>query len=840
MSRRGKRTRPAAYSKPTALPEPKPPNNPVLTGWKLWRFRLLLLAGVPLAFLVLLEVCLRVGGFGYPTAFLLERSDNGHRTLVQNNRFGWRFFGSRMSRLPYPVSIPQPKPADTVRIFVFGESAAYGDPEPAFGVGRMLEALLGPRHPGVHFEVVNAAMTAIDSHTILPIARDCAQAQGDVWVIYMGNNEVVGPFGAGTVFGRQVPPLPIIRANLALKTFRFGQLLDAVGRWVRKPAPETSEWGGMLMFVNQQVRAADPRMAAVYRHFQSNLADILEAGQRHGCGIVLSTVAVNLRDCAPFGSEHRPDLSEEALRQWEQFFKQGVEAQQANQWQAAASDFQQAAQLDDTFAQLRFRQGQCALALGRVPEAQLQFKAARDLDTLRFRCDRRLNELIRRAASNRPTQRILLADAERAFAQQSLNGLPGQDLFYEHVHLTFEGNYVLARAIAPRIEELLPKEIARAATPDSGWPSQADCARRLAWNQIESRSAFSEMLVRLSDPPFTTQLNHDAQIARLAAMSRKRELTDPAIELSEALKQCEQSATRWPEDPVLQELLASLKQSSGDLIGAAVAMRRSLELLPSSSAGWARLGLILVQRKEFEEAAAAFEREFRLDPQDVSALQNLAMCRVKENRPEDAVGEYRRALALKPQFGPAWLGLGQALESSGRKSEALDCFQKALAHRMHRAADLATLARFCSSRGWFQAAVTNYVDALKLSPPDPALNYEVGQNLSALGRHNEAARYYAAAAGLSPNWAQAQFQWGLELGLSGHPQEASARFQEAVRLMPDLLEARLNLGIALLKEKNYRSALEQFEEVLQRSPTNAIAAQYAKALRQDLSRNQGR
>ncbi len=46
----------------------------------------------------------------------------------------------------------------------------------------------------------------------------------DIWVIYMGNNEVVGPFGAGTVFGRQVPPLPLIRASLALKTTRIGQL----------------------------------------------------------------------------------------------------------------------------------------------------------------------------------------------------------------------------------------------------------------------------------------------------------------------------------------------------------------------------------------------------------------------------------------------------------------------------------------------------------------------------------------------------------------------------------------------------------------------------------------
>ena len=79
-----------------------------------------------------------------------------------------------MARAPYPISIPQDKPPDTVRMFVFGESAALGDPQPAFGLPRMLQAMLELRHPGTQFEVVNAAMIAINSHVILPIARDCA------------------------------------------------------------------------------------------------------------------------------------------------------------------------------------------------------------------------------------------------------------------------------------------------------------------------------------------------------------------------------------------------------------------------------------------------------------------------------------------------------------------------------------------------------------------------------------------------------------------------------------------------------------------------------------------
>ena len=90
-------------------------------------------------FAALLEVTLRLTGFGYPTAFLLKSSNHGENTFVQNNQFGWRFFGPRAARQPFATSIPREKPPDTVRIFIFGESAAYGDPQPRFGFPRIRE-----------------------------------------------------------------------------------------------------------------------------------------------------------------------------------------------------------------------------------------------------------------------------------------------------------------------------------------------------------------------------------------------------------------------------------------------------------------------------------------------------------------------------------------------------------------------------------------------------------------------------------------------------------------------------------------------------------------------------
>ena len=399
---------------------------------KLWCFRLIALAGMPLLCFGLLELGLRLAGFGFPTAFLQKSSNHGEKTFVQNDRFGWRFFGPRAARQPDATSIPREKPPDTVRIFVFGESAAYGDPQPRFGLPRMLEAMLGLRHPDKKFEVVNAAMTGINSHVILPLARDCAEAHADVWVIYMGNNEVVGPFGAGTVFGNQATPLPLIRAGLALKATRTGQLFDALRGAAQKTTSGSGEWEGMRAFVKYKVAGSDPRLGAVYKNFGQNLKDIIAAGQHSGAKIVLSTMAVNLKDCAPFTSLHRSDLPESQLNEWQRFFDAGVKAQQNGDLRQAATDYDQAERIDENFAELRFRRGQCALALNDAVAAQKEFAAARDLDTLRFRCDSRLNDIIRQLAENND----VLADGERALAEASPDGIPGADLFYDHVHFT--------------------------------------------------------------------------------------------------------------------------------------------------------------------------------------------------------------------------------------------------------------------------------------------------------------------------------------------------------------------------------------------------------------------
>src|ERR1051326_8916889 len=95
------------------------------------------------------------------------------------------------------------------------------------------------------------------SHVILPIARECTRPAGDIWLIYMGNNEMVGPFGAATVFGARAPPLWLVRAQLKLRSLRLGQLLLAATQKLRKSDTSAAGWHGMEMFIRNPLAPND-------------------------------------------------------------------------------------------------------------------------------------------------------------------------------------------------------------------------------------------------------------------------------------------------------------------------------------------------------------------------------------------------------------------------------------------------------------------------------------------------------------------------------------------------------------------------------------------------------
>jgi tetratricopeptide (TPR) repeat protein len=768
---------------------------------RLWLFRFCAAILVPLAIVGGLKLGLRLSRYGYPTNFFLQIKINGQDYFVPNDKFGYRFFPPALARTPAPQRMAVKKSPDTYRIFVFGESAAMGDPDPSYGAWRYLQTLLRERFPGKDFEVVCVAMTAINSHAILPIARECARRDGDLWIIYMGNNEMVGPFGAGTVFGSRAPGTALVRADLAVKTTRIGQLLDSLmQRWgIHSSTPKT--WGGLNMFENHQLRYDDPNRLRVYENFKRNLADILSAGQSAGVPIILSTIGSNLKDCAPFGSLHGTTLNETQTAKWDGLYRGGIARESAGNYREALKQYAEAAVIDPQYAELQFRMGSCHLALTNSDQALREFELARDFDALAFRADTRINQIIKDSADAYAGRGVYFLEADRTLARNSPEKIPGNELFYEHVHLNFDGNYLLGRAFAEQTAKLLPKSIA--AHGQNEWVSSEFCNRRLAVSSWDRSRVWQEILSRVSELPFTEQLTHAATIKLCEEKigELKSRVDSAAPEQTQQLYK--QALAVAPTDGFLYQNFAQFLGARGDLAQATEEAEHVCELLPQTPAQYYDIGNLLILQGRIDEAAEYFSRALALQDNFAHALNGLGLILENEQKTKEATAYFRHALRADPDNAETYINLGFLEQNRGNVKQAAVYYQHAARLQPHGLAD------------YFNQAVS----------------------FSALGLRARAVESFGEVIQFEPGFWQARYLLGVELAAQGKIEEARSQFSEAIRYRPDFARSHLNLGVMLAKEEKLEQALAEFRITLQLDPTNRLAQQYAETIHASKGRN---
>lgn len=573
---------------------------------------------VPVLLVGLFELGLRAVGTGHPTDFFIEKTIADESVLRSNHRFTERFFPGPLARAVLPMRIAIPKPDTTYRIIIFGESAANGDPDPAYGFGRHLEVLLEERFPGTDIEIVNTAITAINSHVILPIARDSMEADADLWIVYMGNNEMIGPFGAGTIFGSKAPPLPFARASLAVRETRIGQLMKSVSENLRQDSSNPESWEGINMFTKNLLPADDPGRLRVYDNFRANLESILDCGRRAGVPVLLSTVASNLRNCAPFASLNNESLSPAQLEDWNQFYDAGKALETGRNYADALDAYGKAAALDPGHAELQYRIGRCHGLTGNLKTALIAMEKARDADGLAVRADSTINGIIRDLATEWGGDSVTLVDAARLIAARSPGGIPGKEFFYEHVHFTLIGNYHLAEIMGEHILPVLTPQMQAADT--GSWEGPGICQRNLAATLWDKNRLWSSMADRQSRPPFTSREGNRANVAH-----------------------CEKLATEFSD-----RINSRLDR---------LVYERALEQAPDDYLLHARFGEYLLLSGEYDEAIRVLNWVTRQFPDFEGGHQQLGVAYLSAGRPDSAKLSFRRVLEINPDYTKARLAL---------------------------------------------------------------------------------------------------------------------------------------------------------------------------------------
>jgi hypothetical protein len=148
-------------NKPKVVKKNKAPNQNLV-------FKLITLI-IPVFILIVFEGVLRVTGYGDNLSLFIKNPTQGYeKYMMVNPEVGKKYFQKFENTAPANDIFLIEKPENTFRIFVMGSSTVFGFPyERNLMFSRILHQQLEDAYPDKKIEVVNTAITAINSFTLL-------------------------------------------------------------------------------------------------------------------------------------------------------------------------------------------------------------------------------------------------------------------------------------------------------------------------------------------------------------------------------------------------------------------------------------------------------------------------------------------------------------------------------------------------------------------------------------------------------------------------------------------------------------------------------------------------
>jgi tetratricopeptide (TPR) repeat protein len=574
---------------------------------------------VPALFFVLLELGLRVGGYGLNTDLILELEDDPAHTCYLNGDVASRYFSPTLRSIQPSVgfrTFTKEKQPGALRVFVLGESTVAGFPFHVNGsFAGFLEDDLRAAYPNRPIEVINCGMSAIASYTVLDFTKQLVRYDPDLFLVYMGHNEFYGALGAGSASGASVTRgITLFRMTIAkLRTYQLlsNSIYGIRGTFAKKNAP-TGRSLMASMIREKTIRLDDPVHRMAEATFRSNLDAIVGVAEANEVPIILSTVTSNLRDLPPFDSAHREGFDDIQRQRVERAIQNGD-----------AAELKTAVSLDSTYAVARYARARVLESDTTAADARREYIAARDHDVVHFRACTRFNTIIREVAAKHKTP---LVDMDAVFSASSPRRTPGLNLFLEHLHPNLHGAILMASAFrdAMRRSNIIP--------PSSG-----------------TQRSYEQAL-------------HDAAIT--------------ALDLELAQQRITAMTGQWPFQKAYRSLASEFPPASPRVARLA---RQVLERKMALDAAHESLGREYLADNDLEHALEEFRSLAKIYPISPVGHINAADVLLRLDRPAEAIPYYQTGLALAPREVEPRFRLAFALSSVGENEAALAECRRVLA-----------------------------------------------------------------------------------------------------------------------------------------------------------------
>jgi tetratricopeptide (TPR) repeat protein len=411
-----------------------------------WRKQLLfggVLVALPLLLLLACEGVLRLCGYGGNDPVFRNAGDVPGGSLIITDQAGAiSYFFANRARPGYndQYQFRHPKPTNTFRIFLVGESAAKGYPQPRnLASSAFLQKMLSDAWPDRTVEVINLGTTAVASFPVLGMMTEALAYEPDLIIVHTGHNEFFGAYGVSSVSrgGASVARLK------ATRFIRSLALVQALSRWTTSPDALKGKTLMEIMAAESYTAPDAPIRHAAANNLGANISAMIQRCQQRNVPVLVCTMPSNERDLHPVGADRFTGVPGEVQQRCKTLLAQ-AEALLPTNPAAALPTLTEALALNPRDAHMHYLSGQAFLALAQTNEAQRAFAAARDLDSMPWRATSLQQSAIREATVRNGGT---LCDMEAIFRNASPGGCIGWELMDDHVHPTLRGQALMAEAI---------------------------------------------------------------------------------------------------------------------------------------------------------------------------------------------------------------------------------------------------------------------------------------------------------------------------------------------------------------------------------------------------------
>ncbi|MDH3733921.1 MAG: tetratricopeptide repeat protein [Gemmatimonadota bacterium] len=574
-----------------------------------------------------------VGFAGYSPLFVESRAPDGQRVFgtadAKIRAFNYQQF-------------PVRKATPVTRITCLGGSTTYGRPyDDGTSFCGWLREFLPVVDPSRQWEVINAGGISYASYRVVRLMDELVRHEPDLFIIYTGHNE----FLERRTYDRLLRTPEFVRdlGSLASRLRLYSLLSDVI-----YPSEEVLETEVDAVLDNsvgpEDYHRDDALRDAVLEHYRISLQRMARVGRESGAEVIFVTPASNIRDFSPFKAEPSAGLDSARILQiglHKATITQHLDNEENEQ---AANLADHALAIDSRDAELLFLRGRALLALGKTDEASRAFVAARDEDVAPLRALTSMPGVVAEVASDNGTG---LVDFAGMMEESSPGGIPGDELFLDHVHPSIEANRMLGLAL---VEKMIEMGIT---TPATTWNDAAVASITERVNGSVDAAANAMAL---------------ANLARVLTWAGKQ---DEALRLAER-------ATEMTRDPHTLFQMVTVLVRNDRQAEALLFSEEAARLMPDIADVRKIYGVLLAQNGRNPEALQELETAARLDPSMVDIHYHLGLVLSDLGHTDRAERAYRRATELEPENADAWNNLGILLAQRGDREGALDLFERAV------------------------------------------------------------------------------------------------------------------------------------------------------------------